>query len=247
MDYLSSEEEELMMAALDRVERLERAKKQQAAFREKWAARQRPERSEEGGMAGEPSQSNQFSPTSEKLEEAKLRDEGVARKRRNPENEFDVSCEDEEEQNAARESHPNPGKGSNLKHHMRPGGSCAAKRQRLEEVPDRSGEPASGEQSGSSTVTTGPPYESSTESENSRIESVEANRSVVEDRGLEIGGGEDNRENDVLKEDPIAITEEVRREMRDMMCDMYEKNWGAIRTHHRRHNRVQDVYNFRLT
>ncbi|KAJ8049565.1 hypothetical protein HOLleu_02352 [Holothuria leucospilota] len=34
--------------------------------------------------------------------------------------------------------------------------------------------------------------------------------------------------------------------MRDMMCDRYENNWGAIRTHHRRHNRVQDVYNFRL-
>ncbi|KAJ8048836.1 hypothetical protein HOLleu_01308 [Holothuria leucospilota] len=95
---MSKEEEEIMLAALEKVERLERARKQQAAFREKWAARQQTEHSEEVGVAGEPAAANQSSPD----------DEGVTRKRGKPGNESDVSSEGgEEQQNAARESEPN--------------------------------------------------------------------------------------------------------------------------------------------
>ncbi|KAJ8023389.1 hypothetical protein HOLleu_35819 [Holothuria leucospilota] len=120
---------------------------------------------------------------------------------------------------------------SNLKHHMRSTGPCAAKRQLKDEVADR--------QPNTSTATT--PDESSSHYADSQVETAVAGLLVLED-GAENNGGDDN----ALEEDPIAITEEVRREMRDMMCNIYENNWGAIRTHHRRHNRVQDIYNFRL-
>ncbi|KAJ8048837.1 hypothetical protein HOLleu_01309 [Holothuria leucospilota] len=108
---------------------------------------------------------------------------------------------------------------SNLKRHARPGGPCEAKRRRKGEVADQSGE-----QPHTSAATT--PDESSSESEHVHTEAPEAIQSNKED-GVETGGGDDNREDDVLEEDPLIMTEEVRREMADMMCDVYEKNCGG--------------------
>ncbi|KAJ8050918.1 Transcription factor YY2 [Holothuria leucospilota] len=259
MDYLSNEEEKVMIAALEKVERLERAKKTASSVSRKMAkfmvyfahraARQQTERSEEAGVACEPSESNHSSP-----------DQGVTRKRRKPEiMESDVSSEDEEEQKAARKSQPNQGKGvscefgcgkaftdrnkmkqhlrrvhvprqhacerctktfksqSNLKRHMRSTGLCAAKRQRKDDM--------AGEEPNTSAATT--PDESSSDYADLLTEAAKADRSIVED-GVEIGGGEDNREDDVLDEDPLIMTEEMLREMRDMMCDLYKNNWGLF-------------------
>ncbi|KAJ8049564.1 hypothetical protein HOLleu_02351 [Holothuria leucospilota] len=173
--YMSREEEELMLAALEKVERLERAKKQQAAFREKWAARQQAERSGEGLPYLSSS------------------------KRKHSDTDPDVPNVGEEDPTPNSDGHTELGKGilceygcnkafanrkkmklhvkavhvdrnyscdhcrksfkrlTHLKRHMRAGGRWAAKRQRLEEeVPDRLGE-QSGEQPGSSTVTAGLP------------------------------------------------------------------------------------------
>ncbi|KAJ8021888.1 Bcl-2-related protein A1 [Holothuria leucospilota] len=114
--YMSREEEELMLAALEKVERLERAKKQQAAFREKWAARQQAERSAEGSRATIPPQSNppqstDPSPPSEKLEAANASEVVVTSKRKHSETEPGVPTEDEEDPIPTSEGRSDPGKG----------------------------------------------------------------------------------------------------------------------------------------
>ncbi|KAJ8019101.1 MDS1 and EVI1 complex locus protein [Holothuria leucospilota] len=258
--YTSKEEEELMIAALEKVERLERAKKQQTAFREKWAARQQVERSAEGSTTSPPQidypKSNDPSSLPENVVAVNVSEVGlvVGSKRKYSETDPGISAETDPGTSAEVEEDPNPtGNGhsdldkevrcewgcgkafadrnkmkqhlrrvhvtrkhacercrktfktkSHLKRHAQSGGPCDTKRQRLEEeVPD-----LSGEQPGPST-TTSVLYESSSELEDARTEAEDAKLLMVED-GVEIGGGEEKREDDVLKEDPLTITESWR-------------------------------------
>ncbi|KAJ8040444.1 Bcl-2-related protein A1 [Holothuria leucospilota] len=61
------------------------------------------------------------------------------------------------------------------------------------------------------------------EKEKSQLGTAVVGLPVLED-GVENHEGDDN----VLEEDPRATTEEARREMGDMMCDVYENNWGQF-------------------
>ncbi|KAJ8039835.1 hypothetical protein HOLleu_13962 [Holothuria leucospilota] len=157
-------------------------------------------------MAGEPSQSNQSSHTSEKLEAIKLGVECVEGKRRNPENEFDISREDEREQRAARKSHPNRGKGVPCEYGC---GKAFADRQKMKQhlwrVHNQTrsvtyavrrtvcGQKATkGGRCGPSKPCTSVitmADESSSAYADPLTEAAEGNRSIVED-GVEIGGGE---------------------------------------------------------
>ncbi|KAJ8043356.1 hypothetical protein HOLleu_10407 [Holothuria leucospilota] len=50
-----------------------------------------------------------------------------------------------------------------------------------------------------------------------------------------------------LSEDPISMPEAVGNQIPENFQPVYRDNWRAIRTHHHRGNRVQDMYNFRIT
>ncbi|KAJ8048838.1 hypothetical protein HOLleu_01312 [Holothuria leucospilota] len=50
-----------------------------------------------------------------------------------------------------------------------------------------------------------------------------------------------------LNEDPISMPEAVGNQIPENFQPVYRDNWRAVRTHHHRGNRVQGMYNFRIT